>query len=158
MNTRNQCGNENRLHKRDGAKKKHNSQIRSENTEDGNLRSPFNNKMQKCRAVRKLKRNLPTSPTKRAATIAAFQKNANSPTVKLLQNCKIIPSPEEKESATLQLSVLCDIKESVSKLKLKRCDKAREAMDFLTASFSGENVKKSRAKSSLAKKTWSSDP
>lgn len=69
--------------------------------------------MQKCRAVRKLKRNIPTSPTKRAATIAAFlKKNANSPTVKL-QNCKIIPSPEEKESATLQLSVLCDIKEQL---------------------------------------------
>lgn len=63
----------------------------------------------------------------------------------------MIPSPEEKKSASLQLSVLCDMKESVSKLKLKRCDKAREAMDFLTASFSGENVKKSRAKSSLAK-------
>lgn len=60
---------------------------------------------------------------------------------------------QKLESTTLQLPVLCDIKESVSKLKLTRCDKAREAMDFLTASFSGENVKKARAKSSLAKKT-----
>lgn len=109
-------------------------------------------------SCKKIKKKFTDIPDKKSSYHCGLSKNAHSPTVKLLQNCKIIPSPEEKESATLQLSVLCDIKESVSKLKLKRCDKAREAMDFLTASFGGENVKKSRAKSSLAKKTWSSDP
>lgn len=103
-------------------------------------------------SCKKIKKKFTDMPDKKSSYHCGLSKNAHSPTVKLLQNCKIIPSPEEKESATLQLSVLCDIKESVSKLKLKRCDKAREAMDFLTASFSGENVKKSRAKSSLAKK------
>ena len=107
--------------------------------------------MKKFRALKKMKDNLPVSPVKRAATIAAFLDNKRSPTVKLLQHKKVIPSPEDKEIINLA-SVFDDMKESVSKLKSKRSDAAREAMEFLTSSVSGDSVKKSRSKSSLAKK------
>ncbi|XP_062578884.1 uncharacterized protein LOC134240823 [Saccostrea cucullata] len=108
--------------------------------------------MQKSRALKKLKSNLPNSPIKQAATIAAFLEDSNSPVVKILESKNLVPSPEEKENSILQNSVLGDIKESVLKLKMKRCDKSREVMDFLTASVSGDSVKESRSKSSLAKK------
>ena len=130
--------------------KKRNNQISDTIEENNNL--SFENKMQKSRALKKLKSNLPKYPMKQAATIAAFLEDKNSPAVKILESIKIVPSPEEKENLALQDSVFSDIKESVSNLKMKRCNKAREAMDFLAASISGEFVRKSRSKTSLAKK------
>lgn len=69
--------------------------------------------MQKCRALKKLKSNLPRSPKKQAATIAAFLEDKNSPVVNILEIKKIVPSPEEKEMLNIQSAVLTDIKESV---------------------------------------------
>ena len=48
----------------------------------------FGNKMQKSRAMKKLKSNLPNSPLKQAAVIAAFLDDKNSPAVKILENKK----------------------------------------------------------------------
>lgn len=66
--------------------------------------------MSSCKKIEKKFTDIPDK--KSSYHCGLSKKNANSPTVKL-QNCKIIPSPEEKESATLQLSVLCDIKEQL---------------------------------------------
>lgn len=122
-----------------------------------NLENPdelpnFPNKMNKYRAVRKLKEALPLSPYRRAATVAAYLSNTKSPSVKKLHECKIIPSPEEVRDRKLGDAVLRDIKETVSCARLKRSDDARAAMTLLTASVSGECVASLKSKRSLSQK------
>ena len=56
--------------------------------------SNFCNKMNKCRAVKKLKDALPQTPIKRFATMKAYISSRKSPTVKELQKKGIILSPE----------------------------------------------------------------
>ena len=77
---------------------------------------------------------------KQKDAIAAFLEDKNSQAVNN-RIFKIVPSPEEKENLALQDSMLRDVI-SVSNLKMKSCNKAREGMDFLPASISGEFVKK----------------
>ena len=53
--------------------------------------------MQKSRALKKMKSNVPKSPMKQA-----FLENKNSPAVKILESIKIVPSPEEMKNLALQ--------------------------------------------------------
>jgi len=112
----------------------------------------FPNKMNRSRAIRKLKSALPHTPVRRVATIKAYLSTNKSPTVQEIQRQKLVPSPEEIKESKMNESVVKDIKSVISGEKLKRNDKSREIVDIITASVSGPTVEKCRAKVALAKK------
>jgi len=106
----------------------------------------FPNRMFKCRLLQKLKSCLPQTPIKRASAIAAYLKT-KSPTIQILEENKIISTPEDKLAST----VVENMKETIKKAKHRRSDEARAAVNLITASASGENIVESRAKKSLAR-------
>jgi len=103
----------------------------------------FENRMNEIRALEKMMESLPATPSRRAATIAAYIKNDKSPTVQTLQKSKLIPSPAD---------VLKDIKNTIDNTKNRLSDEARATMALLTASVSGESIKQSRSRVSVAKR------
>ena len=102
--------------------------------------------MSKCRNLKRLKNSLPKTPTSRAATLMAYL-NSKSPTVRILQEKKIVSTPEEN----LASAVVQNIKETIEKAKHRRSDEARAAVNLITASASGSNIVESRARKSLAR-------
>ena len=60
----------------------------------------FPNRMSKCRLLQKLKSCLPQTPIKRASAIAAYLKT-KSPTIQILEEKKIISTPEDKLASTV---------------------------------------------------------
>ncbi|CAG2239434.1 unnamed protein product [Mytilus edulis] len=125
-------------------------QLNLTTAEDKN--DPFKNKMSRCRAVRKLKRALPVTPSKRVATVKAYLSTNKSPTAITLQRIGLVPSPEEIKESKLNASVVEDIKTFLSNEKLKRNDQSRASVEVLAASVSGPAVGNCRAKVDLAKK------
>jgi hypothetical protein len=113
---------------------------------------PFENIMNKSRSLKKMKESLPATPSRRAATIAAYIKNDKSPTVQTLQKSKLIPSPADEIELSLSKNVLKDIKNTIDYTKNRGSDEARATMALLTASVSGESIKQSRSRVSLAKR------
>ncbi|CAC5421842.1 unnamed protein product [Mytilus coruscus] len=108
--------------------------------------------MSRSRAVRKLKRALPVTPSKRVATVKAYLSTNKSPTAITLQRIGLVPSPEEIKELKLNASLVEDIKTFLSNEKLKRNDQSRATVEVLAASVSGPAVGNCRAKADLAKK------
>ena len=77
----------------------------------------FENIMNKSRSLKKMKESLPATPSRRAATIAAYIKNDKSPTVQTLQKSKLIPSPADEIELSLSKNVLKDIKNTIDYTK-----------------------------------------
>ena len=96
-----------------------------------------------------MKESLPATPSRRAATIAAYIKNDKSPTVQTLQKSKLIPSPADEIELSLSKNVL---KDTIDNTKNRRSVEARATMTLLTPSVSGESIKQSRSSVSLAKR------
>ncbi|XP_060558369.1 uncharacterized protein LOC132718670 [Ruditapes philippinarum] len=111
----------------------------------------FPNRMKKLRALKKMKSSLPKTPTKRAATIAAYFENHKSPVVQSVRK-KLISNNDSREDMVLLEAVMCDIKENLKLKKKKRSHEARIEMNSITTTISGESVSKSRCKVKLAKK------
>ena len=65
---------------------------------------------------------------------------------------KLIPSPADEIELSLSRNVLKDIKNTIDNTKNRRSDEARVTMALLTASVSGESIKQSRSRVSLAKR------
>lgn len=84
----------------------------SANTKNSNemIRHVFKNRTSKHRALKKLKDSLPQSPKKRSATLAAYLKNSNSPTTKILIDADVVLSPEEQSKKSTEKAVLQDFK------------------------------------------------
>ena len=106
------------------------------------LIAPFPNKMRKHRALKKLRNSLPKSSTMRVSTVVAYISNFKSPTVNTLKKSSIIKTPGESAEKSLGEAVIEDLKATVSATKLKRSDDARAAMNIISASVSGEAVRK----------------
>ncbi|CAC5415730.1 unnamed protein product [Mytilus coruscus] len=95
------------------------------------IKNTFSNKMEKSRAVKSMKRALPTTPKKRVAFVV---------------------TPEEKTDIQLGNAVLNDLKEIVDLAKFSRSDSARTALSVIVASTSGKNITKERNKTLLSRK------
>jgi len=118
----------------------------------GDLRGTFSNKMEKSRAVQKLKKSLPGTPTRRTAVMASYLNNKKSPTVVNLEKLNVVVTPEDKNDIQLSKAVMQDLREVVDQTKFLRSDGARTAVSIITASASGTNVENKKKKSMLAKK------
>lgn len=116
------------------------------------LNDTFNNRTSKHRSIQKLKAALPNTPKRRSATIAAYLQNSKSPTVEVLRNLEIIPSPEERSDRSAEKAAIQDIKTAIDKCKSKRSNDATTSMNVLVASISGENVSKNRCRKRVARK------
>ncbi|CAC5399190.1 unnamed protein product [Mytilus coruscus] len=108
--------------------------------------------MEKNRAVKAMKRALPTTPKKRVAVMATYLDNKQSPTVQSLEKLKFVVTPEEKTDIQLGNAVLNDLKEIVDQAKFSRSDSARTALSVIVASTSGKNITKERKKTLLSRK------
>ena len=84
----------------------------------------FPNRMNKARALKKMKESLPKTPTKRVATLSAYLKSTNSPVAKYLRKKITSNQADEKEHILFQ-SVISDIRECLDKKKRKRSNEAR---------------------------------
>lgn len=126
----------------------------SANTKNSNemIRHVFKNRTSKHRALKKLKDSLPQSPKKRSATLAAYLKNSNSPTTKILIDADVVLSPEEQSKKSTEKAVLQDLKTTIDSCKMKRSKDSVTSMNVLVASISGEQVTQSRCRKNLAKK------
>ncbi|CAC5389941.1 unnamed protein product [Mytilus coruscus] len=108
--------------------------------------------MEKSRAVKSMKRALPTTPKKKVAVMATYLDNKHSPTVQSLEKLKFVVTPEEKTDIQLGNAVLNDLKEIVDLAKFSRSDSARTALSVIVASTSGKNITKERKKTLLSRK------
>jgi hypothetical protein len=115
------------------------------------LESVFKNRTSKHRALKKLKDALPHTPKKRSATLAAYLKNAKSPTTKILINADVISSPEEQNEKSTEKAVFRDLKTAIDSCKMKRSNDSISSMNVLVASVSGEEVTKRKCRKNLAK-------
>ena len=99
--------------------------------------------MEKSRALKKLKENLPASPSKRCAVISTCisRWSPESPTVLNLR----------KSISPVDSVIASNIQEIVESAKLKRSKEVLTVMNTVTASVSGENLEKSRCKMQLCK-------
>jgi len=96
---------------------------------DNNETPIFKNKMAKCRALKKLKDALPSTPRRKIAVLQHYFNN--SPTAK--QSLKT-------QSPSLSEKVLENIKGFVTETKQKRNSSARNIMNVISASVSGEKL------------------
>ena len=104
----------------------------------------FKYRMNKKRAVDRLKSALPTTPNKRRAVITAYLKNKNPPCLNSIQMEVVTPEPEVADT------VMKNLKEILSNNKMKRSKEKRTEMHTVIASISGENMTKNKCKSKLA--------
>ena len=103
----------------------------------------FRNRMDKSRLLKKIKKALPKSPTKRAAALYAYideKREPFSPAVRTLR----------KFNSGVENAALNDVKTVIQSVKNQRNDDARSTMKVLTSALSGENIKKKRGIKSLA--------
>ena len=114
--------------------------------------SPFPNRQNKSRALKKLKNALPRTPAKRAGTIAAYLESKKSPAVQTLRKSKIVSSPEDVTELKLGESVIEDLRHSLNNKKRKRSDENRIELNTIMSSVCGESVSKNKCKLQLAKK------
>ena len=114
--------------------------------------NPFPNRQNKSRALKKLKNALPSTPAKRAGTIAAYLSNSKSPAVQTLRKSKIVSSPEDITQAKLGESILEDISESLKSKKQRRSDENRIEVNVIMSTLCGDSVARNRCKLQLAKK------
>jgi HSP90 family molecular chaperone len=93
----------------------------------------FRNRMEKSRALKKLKESL---PSKRCAVMSTYlsRRSPESPIVLNLRKSKV------------DSVIASNIQEIVESAKLKRSKEALTVMNTVTASVSGENLEKSRGK------------
>ena len=114
------------------------------------LKCAFANRTSKHRAIKKLKQALPSTPKRRSATLAAYLKNSNSPTVNKLQQAEVISSPEEQENNRTGNALLLDIKTVLDSCKNKRSKDSLSSRNVIISSISGEHVKKSKCQNKVA--------
>lgn len=108
-------------------------------TKTDNTPWSFPNRMSKSRAKRRVHNILPRTPERRRAVIRLFDE-------------ELVGAVDTDGTSGTTDCIVSDLKEVVQELKLKRSDDARIALNILSASVSGENVKKSSSSSSLGKK------
>lgn len=103
----------------------------------------FKNRMEKTRAIKRLKDSLPKSPNKRSAVLSTYlsKRSPDSPTVLVLKST----------FSPLETTVIDNIKEVIQSTKMKRSKNALSVMHAVTASVSGESIGTSRCKMKLAK-------
>ena len=142
---------------KDGGKRKSNEYQRrwrlkkcSENI--NNEIAKFPNRQSKSRALKKLKKSLPKSPSKRAATVAAYLQCSTSPAVKSLQKSRLVASPEETKDIKLAEAVMTDLRDALTEKKKKRSDEFRIEVNSIMSSVCGETVAQNKCKLKLAKK------
>jgi HSP90 family molecular chaperone len=99
----------------------------------------FRNRMEKSRALKKLKESL---PSKRCAVMSTYL-SRRSPESPIVLNLRKSISPVDSVIAS-------NIQEIVESAKLKRSKEALTVMNTVTASVSGENLEKSRCKIKFA--------
>ena len=118
--------------------------IKERITEDETDIKSFNNRMEKSRAIKKLKTALPKSPMTRAAVLSSYideKREPFSPAVRSVRKLSF---------GNIANAALSDIKTVIQNVKSQRNDDARSTMNVLTASLNGENVQKKRGVKKLA--------
>ena len=110
-----------------------------------NGKDVFNNRMEKCRSIYRLKKALPIDPAKRETVLKAYIEK--SPAMKCL-NENIKTNSENKATENL----IENMQTFINKSKLKRSNESRMTMNILTASVSGEEINDSLKDRVIAKK------
>ena len=111
--------------------------------------SAFPSRMSKKRNVDSVKSSLPKSPAKKVAVLAAL---IESPTArKGLERLGVVHSSEKDEEAETALAALRDANVAVTNTKAKRSNDARAATQTAIGFLCGEEIKKKRLKTKVAK-------
>lgn len=108
----------------------------------------FSNRMEKTRAVRRIKNALPETPTKRVRAVHAYI-SSKSPTC-LEVNSQMGINLSEKDNCKIADTLIENMNTFITSTKRKRTQEARQSMNVLTASLSDDNLKKK--KTCLAKR------
>ncbi|CAG2193213.1 unnamed protein product [Mytilus edulis] len=115
----------------------------------------FTNRMQKSRAMKKLKRALPQTPRKKAELLINLltgKKSKQSPTMAKLRQMNIVKSPDEIENDEIAKHVLVDVKKVLTHTKAQRSKDSLVTKHIILAAVSGESVTENRCKKKLASK------
>lgn len=115
----------------------------------------FKTRMEKSRAIKKLKMSLPDTPKRRVSTIAAYlsaHKQTQSPTIKTLEVMNIVRSPEDHDNDNMHKDVVEDIKHVLESTKRLRSTESNLTRKLIFAAVSGENVQEGKRKGKLANK------
>lgn len=112
--------------------------------------TPYKNRMDKSRALKSLKKSLPTTPGRRITLLKTYLQK-NSPTVKTLEKLKIVRSPEEMEIDEAKDSAINDLKSMLDHSKMQRSSEAVSSRQLIFASVSGESIEDKKQKKTLAK-------
>ena len=101
--------------------------------------------------MKKTKKSLPTSTSKRAAIVAAYLHCSTSPAVKSLQKFRLVASPEETKDINLTKAVMTDLRDALTEKKKKRSNEFRIEVNSIMSSVCGETVAQHKCKFKLAK-------
>ena len=99
---------------------------------DGQHNAVNMNRMTKSRAIKKLKNALPSTPVKRVVVLKQYM-SSNSPTARTVIK-------HNGSDCSVTEHVFQNIKEFIKDTKFKRNADARNAMNIISASGSGENI------------------
>ena len=115
----------------------------------------FTNRMQKSRAMKKIKRALPQTLRKKAELLINLltgKKSKQSPTMAKLRQMNIVKSPDEIENDEIAKHVLVDVKKVLTHTKAQRSKDSLVTKHIILAAVSGESVTENRCKKKLASK------
>lgn len=124
-------------------------------TKQSSVTYQFTHRMQKSRAVKKMKMSLPDTPRRRVSTLAAYlstKKTTQSPTVNTLEEMRIIRSPEDIEDDNVSNCVIRDLSKALNKTRYQRSTDSGLSRNIILAAVSGENIHKQKGKKNLAEK------
>lgn len=108
--------------------------------------------MEKTRALKTLKACLPETPRRRVVLLKTYLQKTNSPTVKHLEDMKIVRSPDEIADTSLTENAILDIKTLLETTKKQRSKESNMTRQVLFAAINGETVEASKQKKQLAAK------
>ena len=98
------------------------------------------NRMAKKRAAERAKKNLPTTPEKKAEVVAAVTQSLR--TRKILEKHGLMKSPEEENKIVALKAMASDFPEGIKVIKNARSNNALEALGAVKTLSFGKNVKK----------------
>ena len=111
--------------------------------------TPFANRMAKKHAVEQAKKNLPSTPEKKAEVVAVV---TQSPRIrKVLQKRGLMKTPEEEKEVVVLKVLASDLMERIKAVKKDRSNEARAALGAAKSLSFGKNVRKSRSQKTLSK-------
>ena len=140
------------IRKKDQRKRKSKERTKSRQITptQGNESQAFPRRMAKKRALDSVRKNLPASPRKKVAVVAALVESPS--TRKALEHMGRVRSPEDEEDTRIATAALNDMATALDATKNKRSNDARAAVNVGVSLVSGEVISNARLRTKIAKR------